>query len=148
MTQKTKKAQVVVAALDSIQHSFSFLLLQTNQKRGEFWQNITGKIEENESYEEGGLREAIEETGLKVEMIVDLMDLGLTYDFVDQRKRKVHEKTFLLIVDQKFDVQIDSHEHQAFKWIGIDDVQDGLLKYPSNYETLLKARHLLKHWGV
>lgn len=148
MTDKTKKAQVVVAAIDPERQSFLFLLLQTNKKRGEFWQNITGKVEKDETYEEGALREAIEETGLEVEMLVDMIELGVQFDFIDQWKRKVHEKTFLIIVEKKFDIKIDSSEHEDFKWVELEKIHDGIVKHPSNYETLLKAQHLLKHWGV
>lgn len=148
MSKKTKKAQVVIAAIDSVSQSFSLLLMQTNQKRGEFWQNVTGKVEDEETFEEGGLREAMEETGLTLESIIDLLELGLTFDFVDQRSRHVHEKTFLLILDKKWDVKIDPKEHQGYRWISLDELSEDSVKYPSNFETLLKAKHLLKHWGL
>jgi dATP pyrophosphohydrolase len=147
MANKTKKAQVVLAAIDETSHSFQFLLLQTNERRGSFWQNVTGKVEEGETIEEGGLREAIEETGLAIEGIVDIINLGLVYEFVDQRERKVHEESFLIILDQKWDVKIDSHEHQAFKWVGLSDINAESVKHQSNFETLEKARNILKQWG-
>lgn len=148
MEQKTKKAQVVLAAIDENSQSFNFLLLQTNERRGKFWQNVTGKIEENETFEEGGLREAIEETQLQIESIVDLVDLGLSFDFTDQRQRKVHEKCFLIILDKKWDVKIDPKEHGDFKWIHQDEVQEGIVKFRSNFETLQKAKQILRHWGI
>lgn len=147
MADQTKKAQIVLAVIDPASHSFSFLLLQTNERRGSFWQNVTGKLEEAETFEEGGLREAIEETNLSVESIVDIVDLKLSYDFIDQRKRKVHEKSYLIILDQKWDVKIDDHEHQDFKWMGIDEINRESVKHESNYETLVKSVNLLKHWG-
>lgn len=148
MDQKTKKAQVVLAAIDNDSHSFKFLLLQTNERRGKFWQNVTGKIEENETVEEGGLREAIEETQLNIESIVDIVDLGLRYEFTDQRNRKVHEKCFLIIMDKKWDVKIDPKEHQSFKWIDQSEVEEGIVKFRSNLETLEKAKLILRHWGI
>ncbi len=147
MSTKVKKAQVVLAAYDQDGQGFQFLLLQTNQKRGEFWQNVTGKIEEGETFEEGGLREAIEETQLRVESILDIIDLGLTYHFTDQRNRLVDEKSFLIVLDEKWHVKIDPKEHQGFKWISIAQAKEGIVKHASNFETLLKATHLLKHWG-
>lgn len=147
MADQTKKAQIVLAVLDPASHSFSFLLLKTNERRGAFWQNVTGKLEEGETFEEGGLREAIEETNLSVEAIVDIVDLKLSYDFIDQRKRKVHEESFLIILDQKWDVKIDDHEHQDFKWVGMDQINRESVKHESNYETLAKSVNLLKHWG-
>lgn len=148
MNQKTKKAQVIIAAIDNDSHSFKFLLLLTNDQRGKFWQNVTGKIEDEETFEEGGLREAIEETQLKIETIVDIVDLGLSYDFTDQRGRKVHEKSFLIICDKMWDIKIDPKEHQSFKWIEQDEVQEGIVKFRSNLETLEKAKLILRNWGV
>lgn len=147
MGSKTKKVQVVLAAIDQESHGFHFLLLLTNVKRGSFWQNITGSVEKGETFEEAGLREAIEETGLKIESIVDIINLGLTYEFTDQWKRKVHEECFLIIVDHSFKVQIDSHEHQDHKWLPIKDIHSDVVKYPSNYEPLVKAQRMLQHWG-
>jgi 8-oxo-dGTP pyrophosphatase MutT (NUDIX family) len=148
MNQKTKKAQVLIAAIDNTSHSFKFLLLQTNEQRGKFWQNVTGKIEGDETFEEGGLREAIEETQLNIETIVDIVDLGLSYDFTDQRGRKVHEKSFLIICDKMWDVIIDPKEHQSFKWINQDEIEEGIVKFRSNLETLEKAKLILRNWGV
>jgi 8-oxo-dGTP pyrophosphatase MutT (NUDIX family) len=147
MSNKTKKAQVVIAAIDQASQSFNFLLLQTNQKRGCFWQNVTGKLEEQETFEEGGLREAMEETKLKIESIVDIIDLGLKFEFIDQRKRKVIEESFLIILDQKWDVVIDPSEHQDFKWVSINDIKPDSVKHESNLECLKKSQNLLRHWG-
>jgi 8-oxo-dGTP pyrophosphatase MutT (NUDIX family) len=147
MSKKTKKAQIVLAVIDSSSHDFYFLLLQTNERRGSFWQNVTGKVEENETIEEGGLREAIEETQLNIEDIVDIVNLGLIYEFVDQRKRKVHEECFLIILDKKWDVKIDPHEHQDFRWVPMAKINRESVKHLSNYETLEKSSQILRHWG-
>ena len=147
MSLKTKKSQVVIATIDQPDQNFHFLLLQTNQKRGSFWQNVTVKIEQGETFEEGGLREAIEETGLKLESIVDILDLGLKYEFTDSRGRSVNEACFLIILDSRWEVKIDPHEHQNFKWVGLNEINPDLVKYPSNFEPLKKAQHILKHWG-
>ncbi len=148
MENKTKKAQVVLAVLDSDRQSFDFLLLKTNERRGSFWQNITGKIEKDETFEEGGLREAIEETGLKVEHIIDIIDLGISHDFTDEKKRNCHEKSFLLILDHKFTVKIDPKEHQDFKWVELEKIHKDMVKHRGNFETLEKSAFMLKHWGL
>jgi dihydroneopterin triphosphate diphosphatase len=147
MANKTKKAQVVLAAIDDTSQAFQFLLLQTNERRGSFWQNVTGKVDEGETIEEGGLREAIEETNLSIEHIVDIINLGLVYEFTDQRGRKVHEESFLIIMDQKWEVKIDPHEHQNFKWVSLRDITTEVVKHLSNFETLEKSQKILRHWG-
>lgn len=148
MTSKTKKAQVVLAAIDQSSQSFDFLLLLTNERRGSFWQNVTGKLEDGETFEEGALREAIEETKLKIDSVVDIVNLGLKYEFIDQHGRKCHEESFLIILDKKWDFKIDPHEHQDFKWVPVNEIHEGVVKFQSNFETLQKAQSLLKHWGT
>jgi 8-oxo-dGTP pyrophosphatase MutT (NUDIX family) len=148
MDKKTRKAQVVIAVVDPECQNFSLLLMQTNEKRGSFWQNVTGKIESDETYEEGALREAMEETGLSVESIVDIVDLKISHDFIDQKKRDVHEKGFLFVLDKKWDVKMDPSEHQNFKWIALNELNREVVKYEGNFEALEKARSLLKQWGV
>lgn len=148
MSNKTKKAQVVIATLDAQNKTFHFLLMQTNEKRGQFWQNVTGKVEKDESYDDGALREAIEETGLKIDHIVDMIDLGLSHEFVDQRKRDVHEKSFLLVLDSKWDIKLDPHEHQDYKWVPMDEVKRESVLHAGNFEALERAAKHLKHWGL
>lgn len=148
MDKKTRKAQVVIAVVDPERQNFSLLLMQTNEKRGSFWQNVTGKIESDETYEEGALREAMEETGLSVESIVDIVDLKISHDFIDQKKRDVHEKSFLFVLDQKWDVKMDPSEHQNFKWMALSELNREVVKYEGNFEALEKARSILKQWGV
>lgn len=148
MSNKTRKAQVVIAALDAQNQSFLFLLLQTNERRGQFWQNVTGKIEEGESIEEGALREAIEETQLPVDHIVDIIDLGIVHEFVDQRNRNVHEKSFLIIVDKSWKVAIDPKEHQASRWVALKDITKDSVKFTGNFEALQKSMDILRHWGM
>lgn len=141
MAKKTRKAQVVIAALDAKSQSLAYLLLQTNIHRREFWQNVTGKIDKGESYEEGAIREAIEETNLRPEWIVNFIDLKLTHKFIDERKRNVHEKSYLLILDRIFDVTLDPHEHQDYVWVG--EPNRFSVKHEGNYEALLKSREII-----
>ena len=146
MANKTKKAQIVLAAIDEASHSFHFLLLQTNERRGLFWQNVTGKLEDNETFEEGGLREAIEETNLPIDKIVDIIDLNLRFDFIDLRERNVREECFLIILDGKWEIKLDSHEHSNFKWVPLNEIKNDSVKFESNYEALQKSIGLLKKW--
>lgn len=147
MDPKYKKAQVVLAAIDPKRQSFKVLLLQTNKQRGEFWQNVTGKLEAKETFEEGALREAIEETGLALPAIVDFVDLQLTHEFVDQRERACVEHSFLIVVDSEFPIQLDPHEHQHFKWLPLEDLSETSVKFTTNYQSLQRARQILQQWG-
>jgi 8-oxo-dGTP pyrophosphatase MutT (NUDIX family) len=142
MSKKTRKAQVVICGYDAHSQSLSFLLLQTNQKRGEFWQNVTGKVDPGETYEEGAIREVIEETGLNPESVVHFIDLKLSHDFIDERKRNVHEKSFLLIVDHVFPVKIDPHEHMHFRWE--KNLHRFVVKHHGNFEALERAEKIIE----
>jgi isopentenyldiphosphate isomerase len=76
-----------------------------------------------------------------------MMGLGLSFDFTDGRDRKVHEECFLIILDQKWNIKIDPHEHDDFKWVSLNDIDRDSVKYLSNFETLEKASNILRHWG-
>jgi ADP-ribose pyrophosphatase YjhB (NUDIX family) len=142
-----KKAQVVVAAINSSRQAFDVLLLQTNQQRGSFWQNVTGKLDAGETFEEAALRETQEETGVALEAIVDFVDLQLTHEFVDQRQRRCLEHSFLMVVEAPFAVTLDPHEHQASRWLPLEEVTEQSVKFTGNFESLQRARELLFKWG-
>jgi ADP-ribose pyrophosphatase YjhB (NUDIX family) len=147
MGNKIKKVQMILATIDQSSHSFAFLLMKTNKKRGSFWQNVTGKVEEGETFDEGGMREAIEETDLKIHQIVDIIDLNLPFEFIDQHGRQVHEECFMVILEDRWDVKIDPHEHDAFEWVMMKDISSDSVKYSSNFEALQKAMSILRRWG-
>lgn len=141
MATKTRKAQVVIAGYDAQSQSLAYLLMQTNKKRGQFWQNVTGKIDDGESFEAGALREVIEETGLKPEWMIHFIDLELSHEFIDQRNRDVHEKSYLLLVDRIYKVKIDPHEHQAHKWE--KEISRNSVLHMGNFEALEKAQKII-----
>lgn len=130
------KAQVVVFSDKEV------LLFQMNEKRGGFWQNITGSVEKNESHLIGALREFQEETGFAYDDIKSVHTLKCAFKFQDQYKKNVLEKCFAVFLHQKKNPTLDSSEHQSFKWIAIDQVTEKNYKYPSNYEAFLEAKNL------
>jgi len=142
MPKKTRKAQVVIVGYDAQSQSLNYLFLQTNQKRGSYWQNVTGKIDAGESYEEGALREAIEESKLKPEWIIHFIDLKLSHNFIDDKKRDVHEKSFLCLLDRTFEVTIDPHEHQDYRWEKAPARSS--VKHQGNYEAIEAAKKIIE----
>lgn len=142
MPTKTRKAQVVIAGYDAQSQSVSYLLLQTNQRRGEFWQNVTGKVDPGETYEEGALREVIEETKLNPDWIIHFIDLKLSHNFIDERKRDVHEKAYLCLIDRTFPVTIDPHEHMNHRWE--KNPGRSSVKHAGNYEAIQLSRKILE----
>ncbi|HLW57806.1 MAG TPA: NUDIX hydrolase [Bacteriovoracaceae bacterium] len=143
MNHITRKAQIVVATESSSRQN-KFLLLQTNPDRGSYWQNCTGKIEDDEDFVTGALREVMEETGLTKENIKEVIDLELEYQFHDRWKRDVIERSYLVVVKDLWPVAIDPSEHQNFKWVTHSELQPDCVKYEGNFEALQKASQRLK----
>ena len=118
----------------------TFLLLRTNQRRKNFWQNITGFLDEGESFESAAIREAQEETGLIKSNIQNTSDLDLSFEFFDQWKEDVLEKCFAIEVKDQFPIQIDTSEHDQFKWVHEDEINRDIVKFESNWKALEKAK--------
>jgi dihydroneopterin triphosphate diphosphatase len=133
-----RKAQVVIFFTNDSQQK-EFLLLKTNERRGFFWQSVTGSIEEGESYEDGALREAMEETGLDKKIIERFQDLHEDFDFHDQWGADVKEKVFFIELKNKFPIKIDPKEHSDFKWVEANKINDKSVKYITNYKAIKKC---------
>ena len=148
MTQtQVLKVQVVLAALTP-QGEWSFLIFKTNKERGQFWQNITGHVEAGETIEDAAIREAKEESALPIDAIVEFESLGLTHQFVDRRKKKVIEHSFLIVLEAQWKPTIDAHEHEDWKWVVMSEVHQDIVEWPSNFEALQKSVSLLKRMGA
>jgi dATP pyrophosphohydrolase len=137
MNELHKKVQVVV--LHSKNNKINLLLLQTKADRGEFWQNVTGSIEGDESWEQGALRELEEETGLTGKLTL----LELSYNFHDRWNRDVEEKVYLAQVESD-QVKICDKEHQGFTWKDVEEVTNSDFGHVSNYESFIEATKCLK----
>lgn len=133
-----KKVQTVIfyTAADKTKH---FLLLKMNERRGFFWQNVTGGVEKNENFEEAAIRESREETNIENENIESLISLDLEFSFVDQWKNKVVEKVFALKCKNEWEVVIDPDEHCEFKWVPENQITKASVHYETNYTSLKKA---------
>lgn len=131
-----KKVQVVVLTKKS---PTEVLILQTNARRGSFWQNVTGSVEKNEDYLTAAKRELEEETRIGNKQLLSFQALDFDFRFTDQFKRKVKEECFLAIIEAPCDIVIDPSEHQAYQWKKVEDLSVHDFKYPSNFEALTKA---------
>jgi len=147
MEDKHRKVQVVLAAR-APSGSWSYLIFKTNKERGHFWQNVTGTVEAGETYEEAALREAQEESGLRLEDIVELQALPLVEHFTDRRKKKVEEHAFLLVLEAQWKPTLDPHEHENWKWIESSELKADVVEWPGNYQALVKSDQLLRRVGV
>jgi dATP pyrophosphohydrolase len=131
-----KKVQVHIARQDGECKEPKFLLLKKPAERGGFWQPVTGKVEEGESYENCALREIEEETGIDV--LQKLTKLG-GFSYVKQGE-SIYEMVYLAVVSSP-EVKI-SPEHETFQWATYSAARD-LIYFESNRHALdCAADHL------
>lgn len=135
-----RKALVVITwKPDSASPAARVLLLKVIPKRGSFWQPVTGGIDEGESFDEGALREAQEETGFRFERIPQY--LGLEFTFAGREGKTVQEKAYLLPLvggSAPPEPRLDPKEHDAFQWVTPEEALK-LAKFEGNREAISRA---------
>ena len=131
-----KKVQVVVIA-DNHLLLFEFNNQIPNNYVG--FQNITGGVEGEESYEEAAKRELWEEAGLTS----DVVDINLKYEFFDRWKKNCVEQVFLCHLDKKPEITLNE-EHLFFKWVPLDEVNPKDYTFPSNHGAFLAAKKFIE----
>ena len=115
------------------------LLLQTNVERGEFWQPVTGSINAGETFAEGAMREAQEESGL----VFDGELKYLEYEFEFHGKfGRVIERVFAW-ESSRGEVKLEPREHQNYRWISFAEAEKAL-KFSSNIEGLHRLQKRLE----
>lgn len=130
---KHRKVQVTLIAMR--QNKYYLLLLQTLNKNGGFWQNVTGSVDEGESFKEGALRELFEETGIKKSQLEKFEKLDYEIEFTDKWKREVLEKAYVGLINDTMEIVMCPKEHQAYKWVECSEVMEDDFKYLGNFEV-------------
>lgn len=123
-----QKIQIVTIAQKQL------LLLQFAKYHNGGFQNITGSVEEAESFEQAAARELQEEIGLEAE----LTDIGQSFSFKDRWGFEVEEKVFLCQLREIPDITL-SPEHQSYKWLPLEKVTVNDFAFPTNFEAFKKA---------
>ncbi len=131
-----KKVQVVLIA-DNHLLLFEFNNQIPNNYVG--FQNITGGVEGDESYEEAAKRELWEEAGLTAEVI----DINLKYEFFDRWKKQCVEQVYLCHLEQRPEITLNE-EHLFCKWVPLNEVNPKDYTFPTNYEAFLMAKKYLE----
>lgn len=140
-----KKVQVVVLSkdLDLGLNSSQVLLLEFNSKNSQGpigFQNITGSVEDNESFIQAAKRELLEETGIDSEVL----DCHFDFTFTDRWNNETEciEKLFLCVIKPEYKKIKISNEHQSYKWVDIKLIREIDYTFPSNFIALNKALEL------
>lgn len=129
---KKKKVQVVVIAENSL------LLFEFNNqipKNYTGFQNITGSVDGDESFNEAAVRELNEEAGITSSVI----DINKEFTFFDRWEKNCLEKVYLCYLTKKPTITL-CKEHLFYKWIPISDVLISDYTFPTNFEAFLAAK--------
>lgn len=135
---KKRKIQSVIFYCDAKSRKH-FLLLKVNEKRGLYWQNVTGGVNKEEKFKAAAIREAKEETAVDEKNIVNLIKTNIKFKFHDRWGKDVVEKVFFIHCDKKWDVVIDPSEHCDFKWVREDKLNKRSVEFATNTLALERA---------
>ena len=122
------------------------VLLLKRRAPFEFWQSVTGSLDEGENPAECARRELREETGLDAGS--RLVDTGISRVFtIDPRWRDRYspgitenrEYEWRLTLDEPAEIEIDVGEHSAWRWVGIDQAIESVWSW-TNREALEALR--------
>jgi 8-oxo-dGTP pyrophosphatase MutT (NUDIX family) len=129
-----------------------YLLLKSIPRRGEFWQPVTGGLEEGETKIEALKREIKEETCVK--NIIKIIEDVHYYEPIDpplieylkkhgQACKHLKQYAFGVEVSSDEKVVLDGKEHSEFKWCSFQDALR-LLKWKGNEDALEKLNEILR----
>jgi dATP pyrophosphohydrolase len=128
-----------------------YLLLKRIPRSGEFWQPITGGLEEGETIVEALKREIREETGIeKIIWIIDdvhyfeLRDLPFIEYLKKQGQTCEYLKEYVFGVEVALNevVNLDREEHSEYRWCDFEEALS-LLKWKENKVALKKLNEIL-----
>ncbi len=137
--------QVQAILFRKINGKIEYLLLKTTPEREDFWQPVTGGVEEGETEVEALKREVWEETGVRnVVRIVEDVDY---FEYPDAHFVNgfdyIKEYVFGVEVDPNQKIIIDGKEHSQFRWCSFQEAMQ-LLKWDENKRALSKLNEILK----
>lgn len=132
VSETARKVQVWIFHRHS--NEVDVLLLRTNAVRGNFWQSVTGKVEDGETFAEAAQREFFEETSISANSSVK--PAHFSFKFVS-RYGPVEEEVFFVECEKKNPV-LDPGEHDQFEWVSVDEARKRV-KFDSSREAIDRA---------
>jgi dATP pyrophosphohydrolase len=128
---------------------WQYLLLHRVQRGDDFWQGVSGGVEDDETSLQAAVRELEEETGFVADRLTDLA-FSYTYPLADKWRdlyapsvEEIREDVFIAVVSGEEDPRIDPREHDEWRWCGIGAALD-LLSWPNSVYALRRAEAWLE----
>lgn len=135
--------------VNAAETGWAYLLLHRLPSRGDFWQGVTGGVEEGEEVVDAARRELLEETGL-VPSAMHKVDYMFSYPVAAQWRHLyadgvevITEHVFLAQVAGRQTPMLDAREHDAWQWCGFEDALTAL-RWPGNIEALKRCDDFLR----
>lgn len=129
-TTRTKNQIEAIVFKRAANEKYHFLMLKRNPERGEFWQPVTGNVEEGETFRAAAIREVREELGIT--NILRIVDTGFSYEFHDN---DLDQFEYVLGVEISPDEEIHlSTEHTEYIWATKECAVDIYLIHDGNKE--------------
>lgn len=128
-------AQVNVVCFHENTEGIRILVLKRNQKKGGFWQTITGGIHPGEGLLQTAQREVFEETRLGKGK-ASISEAHISYSFPGNDGYLLDEYVFAADVGDPAKIKI-SEEHEKFEWLDVGDAEQRVA-YENN-KTAIRA---------
>jgi len=134
-----RKIQVEIIVFKWIDDQPLFLLAKRSEKKGGFWQPITGGVEKGEEILDAAKRELFEETQITdyIQILQDVHYFEFNSDAGDHLKEYVFGFEVAADTEAKL-----SHEHTEMKWCNLQQALD-LLKHDNNKIAFKKLNDLI-----
>ncbi len=103
-----------------VEDEYKFLILKRTPEDGDFWQPLTGTVNDGEKLIDCLKRELKEETG--IDNSINFTDEIWRFDWKNKRDETVIEFVFGIEIDSNSQIKLNPSEHSEYKWCSFDEV--------------------------
>ncbi|MEK7608038.1 MAG: NUDIX domain-containing protein [Patescibacteria group bacterium] len=140
--EKDRIAQVNVVCFKEAEGKPKFLVMKRNEKKGGFWQTITGGVHAKELLNENALRETAEEVGIRTDK-TNLLTTQYAFHYIGGEGYELNEYVYGYKLEDSDTITLsDEHVEAAFL---DEDEAIGRVKYDGNkaaVREVARVQHL------